>query len=122
MTDIFQRQLTAVMTEYENAMIRSDDDDLSDVLSEVEARDLQTRCLAAIARITGRESVYYERASSDDGGANPWCALPQQIGSAKSLLSDLQSGYLRTLEEIIRADLFGDFLEMAEHHSVVGLA
>ena len=37
------------------------------------------------------------------------------MGVAKSLLSDIKNDYLKSLEEIIHGDVFGDFLEMADH-------
>ena len=33
----------------------------------------------------------------------------------QALRADYAAGYLRTLEELIHADLFGDFLDMAKH-------
>jgi hypothetical protein len=37
------------------------------------------------------------------------------IGILASLLEDLQNGYLQTLQELVHANTFADFLEMAEH-------
>ncbi len=37
------------------------------------------------------------------------------MGVVQSLLSDLQSGYVQTVAELIHGELFGDFLEMASH-------
>lgn len=116
MPDIFAQQLEAVVKEYESARARSRSGDTSDVISEVHVRDLQTRCLAAIERTAGRSSVYYERAMAiTDTTDHTWGHLAGQIGVAKSLLSDVQNGYLKSLEEIIHGDVFGDFLEMADH-------
>lgn len=116
MTDTFQKQLDAVITEYESARERSRHDDASDVLTDVQVRDLQTRCLAAIERASGRQSIYYERASAlFETNDHAWGHLAGQIGVAKSLLSDIQNDYLKSLEEVIHGDVFGDFLEMADH-------
>ena len=41
--------------------------------------------------------------------------VPEQVAIANALLSDIRKGYLKSLEEIIRADLFADYLEMAAH-------
>lgn len=43
-------------------------------------------------------------------------ALLYAIGSLEALLSDVQNGFLDSIEEEIHADLFADFLEMAESH------
>lgn len=55
--DTFAKQLESVITEYETARARSRFDDASDVISNVQQRDLQTRCIAAIERSAGRSSV-----------------------------------------------------------------
>src|SRR5690606_15046720 len=46
--------------------------------------------------------------------------LAGQVGVARSLLSDVQNDYLKSLEELIHGDVFGDFLEMAEHLTANG--
>jgi len=116
MVSIFEEQLAKVIAEYGNALARSKHNDASDVLTLTEVRDLRTRCLAAIERGAGRRSVYFETASAiEDKPSHEWNYLAAQIGIAKSLLSDIRDGYLRSLEEIVHADVFADFLEMADH-------
>lgn len=116
MTAGFEKQLEGVIKEYESARARSKYGDASDVISNVQVRDLQTRCLAAIERIGGRNSVYYERATAIlEVKDHPWSHLAAQVGVAMSLLSDLRNDYLKSLEEIIHSDVFSDFLEMADH-------
>jgi hypothetical protein len=121
MANTFEKQLEAVITEYESAAALSKYDDASDALSNVQVRDLQTRCLAAIERTIGRNSVYYERATAlSETKDHAYGQLAGQIGVAKSLLSDVQNGYLKSLEEIIHGDVFSDFLEMADHLTANG--
>jgi hypothetical protein len=36
------------------------------------------------------------------------------MGALAALRADVEAGYMRTLEELVHADVFGDFLEMAE--------
>ena len=43
-----------------------------------------------------------------------------QIGAAKSLLGDARNGYLKSLTELIHADVFTDYLEMADHLNDAG--
>jgi hypothetical protein len=77
---------------------------------------LQTQCLAAVERASGRQSIYFERLRSIEQTVNHvWGHLKEQVGVAKSLLSDIKNGYLKSLEEIIHGDIFSDFLEMAKH-------
>ena len=121
MADTFEKQLEAVITEYESALARSRYDDASDVISNVDVRNLQTRCMAAIERASGRQSVYYERTSVLlETSDHAWGHLAAQVGVAKALLSDVKDGYLKSFEEVIHGDVFGDFLEMADHLVSVG--
>lgn len=72
-----------------------------------------------VEAICGRESLYHERfteavqqdsASSAGQGA----AILESIGT------DLAGGYLRKVEDLVVADVFGDFLDMAEHLLAAG--
>jgi len=84
----------------------------------IDVRTLETRSLSAIVQIDGHGSPYYDSArrvlAQDD---RPWIHLAGLIGAVKSLLFDLRKGYLKKREEMIHADVFADFLEMAEHLS-----
>ena len=116
MTDIFKKQLNAVITEYESALSQSKYKDGSDVISKIEIRKFQTRCIAAIERTSGSKSTYSTQVmevSKQRGSLYDHVA--GQIGVAKALLFDIQNDYLKNLEETIHGDLFGDFLEMAAH-------
>lgn len=116
MANPFEAQLDAVIKEHADALGRSQYDDASDVISDTDIRSLQTRCLAAIQRAAGKDSVYYERALAiNETNNHTYGHVAEQIGVAKSLLSDIQNGYLKSLEEIIHGDIFADFLEMADH-------
>jgi hypothetical protein len=121
MMNTFEQQLAKVVTEYESALGRSTHNDASDVLTNTDVRDLQTRCLAAIERAAGRRSVYFERANAvEKERSHVWNYLSAQIGIAKSLLSDIRDGYLQSLEELVHADVFANFLEMADHLAKAG--
>jgi hypothetical protein len=116
MTNSLESQLEAVITEHADGLSKSQHSDASDIFSETEIRDLQTRCLAAIQRAGGKDSVYYKNAIEIGGRrTHVYDHVAGQIGVAKSLLSDIRNGYLKSLEEIIHGDIFGDFLEMAYH-------
>lgn len=116
MKNPFDAQLVAVITEYETITSSSKHDDASDVLSANMICDIQTRCIAAVERATGKESTYYQRLLAVGKGAgNEWIAIAGQIGVAKALLSDIRNGYLRSFEALIHGDVFGDYLEMAKH-------
>ena len=76
-----------------------------------------TRIIAVVDRVTPEGSAYrtqvrdpFERGM---GGSNPH-ALPDLIGVLQALRADVEAGYLRSVEELIHADVFADFLEMAD--------
>ena len=107
MTNAFKKQLCDIVEEYESSGKQYD---------EPQLRDLQTRCVAAIVRVVGRDSVYFEKIQEIDG-FNSYLEykVPEQVAVANALLSDIREGYLKSLEEIIRGELFADYLEMAAH-------
>lgn len=121
MNNPFESQLDAVVREHALATKRSRHGDCSDVLCDTEARDLQTRCLAAIERAAGRNSVYFTRAAAiNDTNNHMYGHLAEQVGVARSLLSDIRNGFLKSLEEVIHGQVFADFLEMAQHLNANG--
>ena len=116
MTEIFKKQLEAVIAEHESALSESIHKEASDVLSRTQVTDLQTRCIAAIERIAGRNSPYFRQVKEiGTEKTHPWRQVASLIGVAKALLSDIQNDYLSSLEEILHGDMFSDFLEMAVH-------
>lgn len=77
---------------------------------------MQTRCLTAIERAVGRNSVYYEQAGTVlNTRGHSWGHLAGLIGVADSLLHNIRAGYLKSLEELLHGEVFGDFLEMAQY-------
>lgn len=117
----FISQLDEVISEYENAQRRSRHDDCSDVLSDVDVRELETRCLAVIERAGGQSSTYVSRAQNIlQSKGHAWGHLAALIGIAKSLRHDLDKDYLKSFEELVRGDLFSDYLEMADHLNETG--
>ena len=112
----FEAEIEALIQEYRAARKESQYDDASDVISNVRVKQMQTRCLAAIERAVGRNSVYYEQARAIlNTNDNSWVHLAGLIGVAASLLHNIRAGYLKTFEELIHGELFDDFLEMAHY-------
>src|SRR5690606_10091558 len=71
----------------------------------------------AIARIVGDKSEYYKdtdktliRKDIHEGNK-----LRHIIGTIAALKSDLHNDYLKTFSDIIQAEVFSDYLEMADH-------
>ena len=84
--------------------------------NDILIHNLITRIFATLERVVGRNSEYYKHALSITSG--PWTAskvLVFLIGTIEGLLHDLKNNYLKSLTEIIHSDVFGDYLEMAEH-------
>ena len=116
MTDTFKKQLKKIIAEHESALSQSKHSDASDVLSQTQITDLQTRCIAAIESISGRRSPYFRQVMEiGTQGHHTWDEVARQIGVAKALLSDIQNDYMESFEELVHGDIFGDFLEMADH-------
>lgn len=114
----FEAEIEALIQEYDAARKQSQSQyaDASDVISNVRVTQMQTRCLAAIERAAGRNSVYYEQARAIlESPGHSWRHLAGLIGVADSLLHNIRAGYLKTLEELLHGEVFGDFLEMAQY-------
>jgi hypothetical protein len=91
--------------------IVSQHDDVSD-LPETELIRLLTRARAAIERVSPPNSAYVRQAESILAEtAYSGFHLRGLMGVVQSLISDLKSGYLQTVAELIHGELFGDFLE-----------
>ena len=116
MSSPFETELETLIQEYATARKQSQHDDASDVISDVRVKQMQTRCLAAIERAAGRNSVYFEQAQAIlEENDHSWGHLAGQIGVAESLLHNIRAGCLKTLEELVHGEVFGDFLEMAQY-------
>jgi len=102
---------------------------IEEVIKEYEAIDFQgrsveqkvktviTKAKAAVARITGLSSEYYKDTIStlESTRIHSSSIGSQVIGILRALKSDLEKGYLKSLNQLIQADIFSDYLEMAEH-------
>jgi hypothetical protein len=95
--------------------------DPSYYLSDIDFKQMQTRCLAAIERATGRKSIYYEQAriivdtKNIDTKNDAWEQLDNLVGVTHSLLHNIRAGYMKTFEELVHGEIFRDFLEMAQY-------
>ncbi len=114
-TDQFLAELDELIRDF-NAWQNNHDRTISDVTQ------FSTRMLAKIDRIAGRGSRYAklaEEAAGQRSTHNPSPAtgyhLPFLVGVLEALRADIASGYLTALHELIHADMFSDYLEMAEH-------
>jgi hypothetical protein len=72
-----------------------------------------SRGMATIERIAGRNSVYSAEATKESDRI--FENAPRVAGALRALRSDVQAGYTLRLAELIHADLFADYMEMASH-------
>jgi hypothetical protein len=81
-----------------------------------EVTGVTTAMLAVIDRLTLPGSPYREIAAKEvaNRGAFAGQRLAALAGILNGLRADYEAGYLGTVAELIHADVFGDFLEMAD--------
>ena len=95
---------------------RSKHDGRSD-LDEVEINEILTMLAATIDRLAPPGTTYLKNAHevlSKYGRDNP-CNIPSLVGILKALRNDYLAGHLQAIHELIHADIFSDFLEMANY-------
>jgi hypothetical protein len=74
--------------------------------------------ISAITRTAGPNSEYATQSKEVIQKCSPYqiyLAVPNVGGALKALRHEVSSGYLVSVQELIHASLFADFLEMAEH-------
>jgi hypothetical protein len=109
-------QLDAVLEAYNQLRSRSKYEDLSD-LGGAEVTRVITLIAAAIDRLAPPGSRYRQQAQeilAKAGALNPYTAN-LILGVALALRADYDAGRMQAIHELIHADLFADFLEMADH-------
>ena len=114
----FEAQLEAAINAYRMAMKTCHYNDGSDMPHELHLQ-IHTSFVTAIERASGRNSIYFRNATAIRA-SNEHIELQGIAGVCKSLLSDIRNGYTRTMEELIHADVFADYLEMADHLLATG--
>lgn len=111
MTDTFKAQLLDIVASYESMDSTYGDQPPGDIIAS-----LQTRCLAAIERVSGKRSTYLRMA---EGIAKEKISYRYQmtrlVGVVRALLDDLESNYMESIGELTRGDVFADYLDMAGH-------
>ena len=116
MPQVFEEQLAAIVSEYDAALAQAERKFAQDVLDDTQVVDLRTRCIAAIERASTPASAYRMNVEENRNMlAHDWVRLARDVGIARALLSDIRNGYLKSVEELLHGDVFGDYLEMASH-------
>jgi hypothetical protein len=110
-------QLDELIAKYEKIKKRKKFDNWSNIEDD-EVSEFLAATVAAIHRTSGASSQFAKQADEIikqyPGGFRSQ-AVPHIGGILKSLRHAVASGYLASVQELIHADVFSDFLEMAEH-------
>lgn len=111
----FVIEIDAVISEYNNLRARSREDDLGDSPEE-ERSYVVNRIATTVDRIVSSSS-YYGKKLKELNSAPGWAGfnLQEYMGLVKALRQDIIDGKLKKFEDIIHADMFSDFLEMADY-------
>ena len=83
--------------------------------NDLECERLVTLCRAVVHRVTKSDSPYAVQLSTLPPRATDTFIIPRLVGIVAALRDDLKAGYSKTAEELIHGEVFGDFLEMADH-------
>jgi hypothetical protein len=91
-------------------------DDCSD-MNQDKVCETITLLSSAIDRLSPIESKYRENSDTalKTYGVSNSYNIKVLLGILRALRTDYEAGRMKTIQEIIHADMFADFLEMAEH-------
>jgi hypothetical protein len=109
-------QIDSLLTLFAGLRASSKFDDLSG-LRDPATIEITTRIAATIRRVAPSGSVHRDSADAivKQYGVDNSHSIKPLFGILRALRADYAAGYLTTVEELIHADLFSDFLEMADH-------
>ena len=111
----FLQQIEAVLDSYKVLRKRTQMDDMSN-LPEVDRQTVVSRAIATINRIAGPSSSYTAEVQRVlNTSPRIFQHINQVIGVLSALREDVANGYLQTPIELAHGEVFGDFLEMAQH-------
>lgn len=111
-------QFSAIEEEFKRLNNKKGYDDFSGNIDDHEVTSFNSSCVAFIQRAVGSENAYYKQALEVVGknsGISWNNNIPRLYGVAQSVKRDIEHGYLTRTRELISAELFSDFIEMADH-------
>lgn len=110
-TNKIVKQLDSILDRHTAALLESDN---PGQLPTSVMKELLASAQAAVDRYAPPDSAY--RVEADvDYEASPLYRLDCLIGVVKALSQDYKAGALAPIQELIRAEVFDDFLDMSEH-------
>jgi hypothetical protein len=104
-------QLETLLSQHATLAEQSQYDDLSDLKSE--SRVLANKMQAAVERLTTPESAYARQAEKVRFDPTH-VRLAELQGVVQALRDDMQFGWLDSIVELVHADTYADFFQMAE--------
>lgn len=115
-TNAILEQIDRVLDKWSEFKGRSKYSDCSD-LPDDEITEMITLIDATITRLTQDGSRYRENARTliNHYGTDSPFTVKSLPGILKALRIDYEAGHLQSIQELIHADMFSDFLEMAEY-------
>ena len=112
LTSTYLEQIEAILNEYRDLEKKRENSGFY----AVETQRLITLCRAAVYRVTGPDSQYAAQLSELlDRRMFDKLRIPLIVGVVEALQADLKAGYMKTVSELLHGEVFGDFLEMADH-------
>ncbi|MCX6353081.1 MAG: hypothetical protein NTX03_14670 [Bacteroidetes bacterium] len=114
-SEFYIRQLDNVLKEYETFLSNHQYDTSSDGYTE-DSSGLRAMMKGAVMRITGKDSHYTKGVfKALEVTYADRHVFQTSIGILKALRTELENGYFKSISEIIQAEIFSDYLEMAEY-------
>ena len=110
------KQIDASLEAYEKLRSRSTYSNFADIPGQ-EVTQVVVFMRDCIQRLSSPKSPYAETLNvyARSYPTSPGVIAPHAAGVLKALREAYASGYLTTVAELIHADLFSDFIQMAEH-------
>jgi hypothetical protein len=114
--DVILEQIDRALKRYSEARSKCTTDYLVE-LSPIQRTELMAVLAATLERAAPRGSRYEEAADNVLRGVGFFQSesFSYVVGLLKALRADYESGLLRTFQELIHGEVFGDFLEMADY-------
>ncbi len=104
-------RIDKLLADYADMRSKSKYDDLSDFKKEGALDKFITQSLATISAIAEPNSAYVKQSID----CKYIGSIPRLVGILQALKSDIEDDYLWKMGELIHADIFTDFLEMARY-------
>ena len=74
----------------------------------------RTACLSFLQKLFSSNHIYYSEFNKKVGHPDPNC-VENGINTLKSVRKEIEDGWIFELKDLVSAEIFKDFIEMAEH-------